>query len=296
MTYVLDALRRHPALWALRLLWVVLPFTVGSTIEAALESNSAAVRGVAGVGSWALWSAVLVGLLVRRPWGLTLARVAAAGPLLASLVAAVDDERSWLAIGHGAVVLAVALLPEVASDLVDGLSYGDERRLMLRAPFALYLGPIPLAWAATIAGVVTGPLLLAARQWVLGAVVTIAGAAAAWWGIRSLHQLARRWIVFVPNGFVIHDLMAAREPFLIRRQDVTTIGPAFADVDLSDDRLIDVSQHATGVVLQVDLNGEIEVVPRRRGVSEVRVVEHVLFTPTRPGAVLTEMRARRIPR
>ena len=27
-----------------------------------------------------------------------------------------------------------------------------------------------------------------------------------------------------------------------------------------------------------------------------RVVEHILFTPTRPGAVLAEMRARRIPR
>jgi len=33
-----------------------------------------------------------------------------------------------------------------------------------------------------------------------------------------------------------------------------------------------------------------------RGVAEVKVVQRVLVTPARPGAVLREARARRIPR
>ena len=97
-------------------------------------------------------------------------------------------------------------------------------------------------------------------------------------------------VVFVPNGFVIHDYLAAREPFLLRSQDLSSLGPATADLDIDTADLIDVSQLAPGPVLQVALHGEVEVVPRTRGISEVRVVKSILCSPTRPGAVLQEAR------
>ena len=197
---------------------------------------------------------------------------------------------------HAAVVLAVAALPELAGELVDGLSYGDERRLLLKPPFALYLGPLPLAWLAVVAGASAGPLLLASQLWIIGVPALATGWPLAYWGWRSLHQLSRRWVVFVPNGFVIHDLLTAREPFLLRRQDVVSIGPAAADVDLDSPELVDVSANSLGIVLEARLDGHVEIVPRERGVSQVREAERVLFGPTRPGAVLAEARERRIPR
>ena len=51
-----------------------------------------------------------------------------------------------------------------------------------------------------------------------------------------------------------------------------------------------------GPALQVTLRGEVEVVPRTRGTSEVKVVKSVVFSPTRPGAVLQEAQRRRLVR
>jgi len=238
--------------------------------------------------------------MIRRPWGLTVMRIVVPSVTPALLFANSGGNISiaslMLAIGHAAVVSVVALLPETGNVMVDGLSYGNERRFLLRAPGAILVGPLPLVWALVVLGATSGPLLLASDNWLIGIVLTGVGWPVAALGFRSLHQLARRWVVFVPNGFVIHDYLAAREPFLLRRQDLSSLGPATADTDTDTDDLIDVSQLAPGPVLQVALRGEVEVVPRTRGTSEVRVVKSVLFSPTRPGAVLQEARLRRLVR
>lgn len=288
--------RRHPALWVTRVAWITLPFTTGAVMEDALADAASPSQLLCAVGAWGLWAVTLVGIFVRRPWGLTAARILGPVPLLIAVVAAMASNVSVPAIVHGVIVWTVIMLAETGADIVDGLSYGDERRLPLRVPFGLFLGPLQLAWVIMIAGSATGPLLLAARQWLLGSILTLAGLPLAWLGLRAFHQLSRRWIVFVPNGFVIHDLMATREPFLLRRQDVTSIGPADAEIDLTDEQLVDVSQNSLGLVLEVQLDGDIEVVPRSRGVSQVRVAQRILFSPARPGAVLAEARRRRIPR
>lgn len=282
--------------WLMRLVWAILPLTTGALIDDILSDSASGVRWVAAILACGAWTAGLVGLLVRRPWGLTALRVAAPAPLVLALIGAVGSDGSWIAAVHGVGALVLALLPETGSHVVDGLSYGDERRLMLRAPFALLIGPVPLLWIVVVVGLSAGPLFLGDGRWLLGGALTIAGLPAAWFGLRAVHQLCRRWIVFVPNGFVVHDLLATREPFLLRRQDVLGIGPALADIDLDDERLIDLSGNALGVVLDIQLDGDIEVVPVARGVAEVKVVQRVLVTPARPGAVLREARARRIPR
>ncbi|MEE2805608.1 MAG: hypothetical protein VYB10_00770 [Actinomycetota bacterium] len=252
------------------------------------------------IGVWILWVLVLGSSMIRRPWGLTVMRIVVPAALPASLVANSSGNISIaslaLAIAHVAAACVLALLPETGNAMVDGLSYGDERRFLLRAPGAVLLGPLPVVWALVVLGVVSGPLLIASENWVIGIVLTGVGWPVAVLGFRSLHQLTRRWVVFVPNGFVIHDYLAAREPFLLRRQDLSSLGPAAADLNTGDADLIDISQLAPGPVLQVALHGEVEVVPRGRGTSEVRVVKSVLFSPTRPGAVLREARSRNLVR
>ncbi|MDG2114914.1 MAG: hypothetical protein P8N02_20175 [Actinomycetota bacterium] len=289
-------IRRHPTLWLTRLAWVTLPLTTGAVMEDALSDAATPSQLVCALGAWTLWALTLVGIFVRRPWGLTAARILGPVPLLIAIIAAFASNTSVPAIVHGVLVWGAIALAETGADIVDGLSYGDERRLPLKVPFGLFLGPVQVVWVSMVAGSAAGPLLLAARQWIPGAILSIIGLPLAWLGMRSFHQLSRRWIVFVPNGFVIHDLMATREPFLLRRQDVLSIGPADAEIDLTEEGLIDVSQNALGLVLEVRLDGDIEVVPRSRGVSQVRIADRILFSPARPGAALAEARNRRIPR
>ena len=281
-------------------LWALLPFTVGAAIDSSLRDHSSLFRVSVSIGVWFLWGFVLGSSMIRRPWGLTVTRVVAPSALPALLVANSAGDLSVtslaVAIGHATIVCVFALLPETGNVMVDGLSYGDERRFLLRAPAAILLGTLPLVWALVVLGVVSGPLLLASEDWLLGILLTGVGWPLAGLGFRSLHQLTRRWIVFVPNGLVIHDYLATREPFLLRSQDLFSLGPAAADLDAQDVDLIDVSQLSLGPALQVTLRGGVEVVPRTRGTSEVRVVKGVLFSPTRPGAVLQEARRRRLVR
>src|SRR5689334_10179452 len=63
--------------WLLRLVWVILPFTVGPAAGAALRPHDHQVQVAWAVLAWAVWAAVLVGTLVPHPAGLTALRVAA---------------------------------------------------------------------------------------------------------------------------------------------------------------------------------------------------------------------------
>jgi hypothetical protein len=281
-------------------LWALLPFTVGGVIDTALSNQPDLFKVCVSIGVWILWVVVLGASMIRRPWGLTVMRIVVPSVmpalLFATSVGNISIASLTLAIGHAAAACVLALLPETGNVMVDGLSYGNERRFLLRAPGAILVGPLPLVWALVVFGATSGPLLLASDKWRIGIVLTGVGWPVAALGFRSLHQLARRWVVFVPNGFVIHDYLAAREPFLLRSQDLSSLGPATADLNIDTPDLIDVSQLAPGPVLQVALHGEVEVVPRTRGTSEVRVVKTILFSPTRPGAVLQEARLRRLVR
>jgi hypothetical protein len=188
------------------------------------------------------------------------------------------------------VVTLVALAPETAEVFVDGSSYGDERRLPLRTPAPLLAGPVELAWLAVVAPAV-GALLLAAGQWVAGGLVLVAGVPLAVLGARSLHSLARRWLVFVPAGLVVHDALALAEPALFRRQVIRSLAAAEAGTTA-----LDLTAGAAGLALELALTAPVAVVPAsRRGTpAELTETEAVLVTPGRPGRVLAEARRRRI--
>jgi len=223
-------------------------------------------------------------------------RVLTVGAAAAALWAAVDTDFSTISIlgaAHGLVLVGIALNQLIGDRFADGASYGDERRMLLRPPALFGYVLTPVVTAVVIAGVAAGPLLLANRSWVLGGVVTVVGFAAAAAGLRAIHQLAQRWIVFVPTGMVLHDLMALTEPVLFRRTAIERLGPAIAGTPARD-----LSGNAAGLMLECELTDPAPLGLRTPGdkdaAAKLTDVRRFTFSPTRPGALLEEADRRNI--
>ena len=290
----MDVRRFHP--WVIRAGWLALPFAAGPAFGAALHPHSAAVRLASLILLWGVWAAVLVGTLAPWPIGLTALRLAAPSALVAAVVAAASGRPSTLA-GAGAVAitgfaLLVAMAPETAVVYVNGSAYPNERRYPLRPPGALLLGPLELSWVVVVGAPVVGILLLAARNWVAGAIVLALGLPAAVVLARSLHNLSRRWVVFVPAGVVLHDPLSLLEPALFPRRSIETLRPAPADSDS-----LDLTHGAMGLTLELLLVEKIDMTRAKPGkrFGEQGASARLLFNPTRPGQVLAEAIRRHVP-
>jgi len=286
---------RPGALNLLRLLWLSLPVTVGPAVEDALSGTSGPVAWVVAVELWLGWAVVLLALLVPRVLSLTVLRIGAPAAAVVAVVAAVRggvDGWDLLAVVVGALVLVVAAWPTVGADLVDGSSYGPERRLPLRVPPSLALGPAPLAVAVVLVGASAGPLLLATEQWALGVVVTVVGVGLAFLAARSLHALSRRFLVFVPGGVVVHDPLTLVDPVLLPKAGLASVGPAPADSDAED-----LTMGAGGLVMELRLRQPSDLVRRRPGRTpdESITTAAVLVAPTRTAAFLADARERNLP-
>lgn len=278
--------------WLVRGLWAALPFTVGPTLAAALDGASGPVRLVASAGLWLGWAVGMVAAFVPHPLSLTALRVTAPAAVVAAVLAAMADHASALAVAWAAVTCAWSFAPAVGAACVNGPAYPNERRFLLRPPGPLLKGPLPLLWAVAMAGIAAGPLLLAARRWVLGGALLVVGWPVAALVLKSVHNLSRRWAVFVPAGVVLHDPMVLFDPILFRRQDVVGLRPGRG----RDPACLDVSQGAPGLGLEMDLDMPATVTLLRPGRREGEPVDtaRLHFTPTRPGAVLEEAHRRRI--
>ena len=279
--------------WALRVAWAVLPFTTGPALGGALDPRSRAVQLVASVALWTAWGVALVATLVPHPISLTAVRCATPAAVVAVLVAAADGASGGpLALASTALAMALAFLPETGTLFVNGQAYPNERRYPLRAPAPLLLGVLAVVWALALAGPVVGALLVAARQWVAGGVVLAAGLPLSVVLLRAMHGLSRRWLVFVPAGVVLHDPIALADPVLFRRQLVVALGPADADSPA-----LDLTQAAPGLALELTLTEEVPILRAKPGrrLGEAVSPSRLLFTPTRPGAVLREATERGLP-
>ena len=279
-------------LWGLRALWASLPWSVGGQLGEALDGWSSAFATTAGAGAWAAWAIGLTALLVPHTVSLTAVRILAPGVLAAACWATVSagpSATAAMALTCGAVAAVGVMSPLVGARFIDATSYGHERRLALRAPAAVLAGALAPTWALTVGGVAAGPLLWATGHWVLGPLLSVAGWLLAAAGVRAMHSLARRWLVYVPAGLVVHDRMALAEPTLFRRPVIASLGPALAGSDAHD-----LTLGATGLVFELRLAEPVTVTPARsRGGPEK--VGALLVVPTRPGAVLQEAKKRRIP-
>ena len=278
--------------WALRAVWLVQPVTLGPALADGFHDLDG--HTFLSVSAWVLWGLGLLATLVPRPLTLTTIRIG--GPAAAALsvwTATTVDDTALVAVAlGGAFVLGVlSHWPAVADTCVDGASYGDEKRFLLRAPGPVVLALGPLAWALTVAGVVVGPLLLASGDSAVGSAACVAGLPIAAASARARHHLHRRWIVLVPAGFVLHDHLALADPTLLPRDALASVGPASADTDAHD-----LTQAARGMALEVRCREPHDLRPASRdGSAEVVVTEAFLCAPARPDAVLAEAKRRRLP-
>jgi hypothetical protein len=279
----------------MRLLWISLPFTAGQAMSSALDTTSSAFQNTAGVGLWVCWAVGMTAALIPHTLSLTPLRILAPASFAATVWAAIDHgATSWAVVGMSLSALAalVSLTPQIGAHYVDASSYGDERRVPLKPPGMLLLGPIPLAWLVVVVGLAAGPLLLAAKTWIGGAIAVAIGFPAAAFAARSLHRLVRRWLVFVPAGLVVHDHMSLADPVLFKRSAITGFGPALVDSGARD-----LSQGALGLALQVSLRTTVQLAWKTNALAEPTAEEltAVIISPSQPGSVLREAAGRRIP-
>ncbi len=283
-------------LWVLRLLWISLPYSAGALFVDALDGRSSGFGSTATVGLWTGWAIGLVALLVPHTTSLTFVRIVAPASLAAAMWAVTADSElatELLAVVVTGAISVIVMTAPIGAAFVNGTAYGDERRLPLRPPGRLLLGPIPLTWAVAVAGAVTGPLLLGARLWVAGTITIMVGVPLAVVAVRALHGLGQRWLVFVPAGMVVHDFSSLADPQLFRRVDIDRFGPALADTEAEDLTLM-----APGLALELAFARPMTIVRRpQRGhpLDSGKRVAALLVTPSRPGLVLREAESRRIP-
>ena len=188
--------------------------------------------------------------------------------------------------------LVVAMAPATGVLYVNGPAYPNERRYPLRIPGPLLFGPLELAWALTVGPLTVGVLLVAAQAWVAGGIVLGAGLPVSYVLAQALHRLSHRWVVFVPAGLVLSDPLTLAEPVLFMRELVETLRPAAADSDS-----LDLTQRAYGLALELVLWEKVPLVVVKPGQTggQSGSSARLLFTPTRPGKVMAEAGARRIP-
>ena len=294
---MLERLRAEPATlngWLALAVWIAQPFTLGPLLGDALDPTRELFRTACTWVLWIGWLEVLIALVLPRPVTLIVARVGATAALPIAAWAAIgsDDTTSAIVGLLSAVVAAGAVvLPTFADRFIDGASYGDERRFALRPPGPVLIGLLVPTWAAVIVGIAAGPLLLADERWVVGGVVTALGWPVAFFAARALHQLANRFIVFVPNGFVVHDLTVMREPVMFPSHEIGGLAPARADTTADD-----LTGAALGLALELTLAAPATLpVAKGRTETENRDVRALLIAPSRPAAVLAFARSRGLP-
>jgi hypothetical protein len=292
------ALTRRPLggllLWALRVAWLAQAAGVGAYGDA-LDGRRHAVQLVGAVGLWGAWGAVLVALLVPAVATLTVVRMAVPAALAASIWAVLaggGGPAGATAVALAALATVLAFSGDVGQLFVQASAYGSEQRLLLRPPPA-WVVIVGVTWLVAAAGVLSGPMLLAAGVWWLGGPVLAVGALVAWQGGIRVHRLSRRWLVFVPAGVVVHDHVVLADAHLFRTIDVARIGLAMEGTGAAD-----FTGGALGPAIEIELRELLDVLlhptpaePR----GKMLHVRSMLVSPTRPGRALTLAADARLP-
>jgi len=269
-----------------------MPLTLGQAATDAFSTAANNIGQVMTIELWVLWALGVVASMLPLPATLTAIRLlaCAAIPVACWTLTKTDFSAiSILATAHALIAGVAAMNSLVGDRFVDGGSYGDERRMLLRAPAqAGVLSPV--IGALMVSAALAGPLLLGNRNWVAGGVAVIVGLAVLAAGARSIHQLSQRWIVFVPTGMVLHDLMLLTEPVLFRRTSIERLGAAIAGTPARD-----LTSGASGLMLECELADPAPLGLRdgAKGAS-LTDIRRFLISPSRPGALLDEAERRNI--
>src|SRR4029078_7374806 len=131
-----------------------------------------------------------------------------------------------------------------------------------------------------------GAFWLAAGVWVLGAVLAVLGIAATWPFCRRCHRLARRWLVVVPAGLVVHDWLVLAETLLVQRAGIVRVGLALTGTGAAD---LTGPSGVHPVEIAVRDMMTTPFAPTRRDQSGRAIHAGAYFVaPTRPGRALAD--------
>ena len=283
------------ALWAARVLWLVVAVIGGAGFGDALAGHGRPVQLTGATVLWIGWSAVAGVLVLPSALGLTIARVLVPGGVVAAIVATVDagsSSATAVAVSSTLLVSLVVASGEFGQVMVQASAYGDEQRFLLRPPAAFYV-PTVVSWAVFSASTLSGPLLVAAENWFVGVPVTAAAIALGVFLFPRFHRLTRRWVVLVPAGFVLHDHVVLAETMMFRTATIDRTRLALADTQAAD-----LTGPAGGHAVEVTLTESTTVVLAGTREKPNGVALHVLaflVAPTRPGKLLTAAGERRLP-
>lgn len=197
------------------LAWVAL--VLSSPWQTIADDASRSVAWVVLSWGWFLWTGVGASLLVPSPMSLTIVRIAVPLSVVVSVVASQP-----LAVFCSVVALIVCASPVFVDAMVQGGAYGDETRFALRTPLP-YVVPAVVAWLLYTAALIGGSLLLAAHQYIVGAVLVAIGILLSRTIPRRLHRLARRWLVLVPVGIVVHDHLVLHETIMAHSGKILSV-------------------------------------------------------------------------
>ena len=277
--------------WWPRIVWIVVAVTGAWSIGDAVGNRSAGLRVTIVVIAWLAWGIGVVALVVPSPLGLTVIRMLSALSCGAAAVAWVGGAPP--ATGAGFVVgAALGALFVGGADLgqrcVQASAYGDERRFLLRPP-AAFLLPVGLAGLAWVAAVLAAPLLLGSRRWLIGGAVALVAALLSWFLLPRFNTLARRWLVLVPAGLVVHDQVVLGETLMVARPNVIRVDLALADAEAAD-----LTGPAGGHAVEIGLRSMVTatLAPTKAAPRGATLhMQSFIIAPTRPGAVIAAAQA-----
>lgn len=281
--------------WIVRGAWIVVAVAGGAAVDTAVDGRSSAVAWTAAIGGWALWAIVALALAIASVRTLTVVRTIAPLSLAATVAVAIAGVPALelAALGIPSLVACLAAFSaEFGRAWVQASAYGDEERFPLRAPVAAGVAAVVvwLAWAPTV---VAGPMLLAARGWIAGGVLTALALAGVVVVGPRWHRLSRRWFVAVPAGVVVHDPVVLADTVMIRKADVTRLRLAPADTEAAD-----LTGPASGYAVEVTTRESVTAVfaftPKEPNGRAIHMTAF-LVAPSRPGDALRTCADRGLP-
>ena len=276
------------------MLWLAAYPIVPAAINSATDGRASMAKTVA-LWAWLIVAFVaFVALVVCGPVGLTIVRmlvpsaVAVAGVAIAF---GANTTYGVLAVAVTALVTLTAFTAETGEAMVQTTAYGDEKRLPLRVPAAMQV-PIAASWALLMGTSVTGVLLLAAHEIVIGISVLLIATVLTWLLYQRLHHFSCRWLVSVPAGVVVHDPVILGETLMVMRANVQ-----HAHLALADTQAADLTGPAAGHAIEVTVREMVQVTLPATAKNPKGSAIHAqafLIAPSRPGRALQTLADRKI--
>ena len=274
-------------IWVLRILVAILPF-IGAGVDELVSERSTSVQNVATVLAWAVWATSVLSVFILHPATLTVLRMAVpvitATLLYISVTGAIDTSQIICA-AISVAILLISFNADLGNAFVQASAYGDEKRFLLRPPVAL-VAPVLLIAMMLLTATVAAPILIAAENLPLGIICSVVSAVGFWFFARRIHQLSRRWFVFVPAGFVVHDETLLGTNLMIRKHDLVEMQLAKRDTQAAD-----LTALTWGVPLELSFKQPQDVSLTSLAAKHLNAVSaihasSILIAPSRPGAVL----------